>query len=147
MNPDSKVVLYNKDGGIEAEYPINWNNNERGGTQIFLVATEDAGPGGETRCVACCSKGFLVEALSINAAKHVWLREALSAVCSAPPGFLGYLKSPAGIFVLGMLVMMGINWFFYGLTNHNLLLTIVGAVIAGVCFCAHHFLPTHKGGQ
>jgi hypothetical protein len=139
---DWKIVIYNDKGDVESEYVIN-HDQKAGGTQVFMVATEDSGPSGTTRCIAFCSGAFLTAALTINAAKNNWLRTALDSV-SRGSGFFGYLKSSSGSFMLGFYSMMGLSWFIEGLTSSRMGWAVVGAVIAGVGFCAHNFLPSRR---
>lgn len=137
-----KIVIYNEKGDIESEYVID-HTQKKGGPQVFMVATENDGPEGTTRCIAYCSGSFLTSALMVNAAKNDWLRNALSSVLRGT-GFFGFLKSSSGSFLLGVYSMMGLYWFIDGLKENHIGWTIAGAIIAGVCFCAHNFLPARR---
>ena len=139
---DWKIIIYNNKGDIESEYIIDHDQKE-GGTQVFLVATNNSSPKGITRCIAFCSRSFLTSALMVNAAKNDWLRAALDSV-SHGSGFLGYLKSSSGSFLLGVYSIMWLYWFIDGIKENQIGWTIAGAIVAGVCFCAHNFLPSRK---
>jgi len=139
---DWKIIIYNEKGSIESEYVID-HNQKRGGTQLFMVATNDAGPEGTTRCIAFCSGAFLTHALMVNASQNAWLRKAICSVSNGT-GLFGYLKSSSGSFLLGFYSMLGFSLFIDGLKTSSISLCIIGAIMAGVCMCAHNFLPAQK---